>query len=204
MASLLSEFRNHHEEDKFGDIKDKNGDREGSREVLNKEIQHLRAVRDLVQSVKLLGNSTDDEEAELEKRKEEVEKSLAEVLKAIKNYKLKIDSVEDDIKALYKNAETHKNIQEEISKLDRIRKMAHDSLVDAVKRAVGFINYNFGNINSKILADWEDKQTEQGKILLDIKRVDLPKNVICPDDVSLSDRKSIAGWAFKLSKIDKI
>lgn len=164
------------------------------------EIEHLKEIRDSIKNIEL--NSGDDEEkAELEKRKEMADLFLTNVLKSIKQYKERIIEVEERAKELKNNRGELRDYQKEMEKLDLSRKRSHDILLESVNKAIKFISFNFGDINKRALGAWEDEQEEQDKLILDVKRIKFPKNVICTDNVNLSDRKSVADWAFKLTDI---
>ena len=164
------------------------------------EIEHLRGVRDSIKNIEL-DSGDDEEKSELEKRKEIADLFLTNVLKSIKQYKERIIEVEEKAKGLKNDMGEIRDYQKEMEKLDLSRKRAHDILLESVNKAIKFISFNFGDINKKALGTWEDEQEEQGKMILDVKRIKFPKNVICTDNVNLSDRKSVADWAFKLTDI---
>lgn len=166
------------------------------------EIKHLKKIRDLIDKIELNSGAKEDE-LELEKRKNEVDNLISEVIKKAGEYKKTVLQLSKEHENLKKGTdkESIKDYQKENERLEKRRTASHNVLIDAVKKAVGYINYNFSDMRTDILDDWEEEQEKRGKIILDIKRIKFPKNVICPDNVELDDRISIREWAFKLTEV---
>ena len=206
--SLIKEFRSHYgEEGETTSFAQERIREEKYADVENSlETKHLVNIKNMIMNAEL--NSGDEKEiAEFQKRKKEVSRLLAEIIKKTSDYKKTILYLMEKHKAVgltsSKSKEDIQEYQEEHERLEKSRTSSHNVLLDAIKKAIRYINYNFGDINHKILDKWEEEQEERGNIILDVKRIKFPKNVICPDIVNLDDRKSLAAWAIKLTDVLK-
>ncbi len=206
--SIIKEFRSHYgEEGETTSFTQERMREEKYADVENSlETKHLVDVKNMIMNAEL--NSGDQKEiAEFQKRKEEVSRLLAEIIKKTSDYKKTILYLMEKHKAVGltsgKSKEDIQEYQEEHERLEKSRTSSHNVLLDAIKKAIRYINYNFGDINHKILDKWEEEQEERGNMILDVKRIKFPKNVICPDGVNLDDRKSLAAWAIKLTDVLK-
>lgn len=61
-----------------------------------------------------------------------------------------------------------------------------------------FIMKNFGKASEEQIEIWKDEELKAGRQFLKAKRVDFPGEVICPDDVDLSDRNQVRKWAIQI------
>ncbi|HRY36554.1 MAG TPA: hypothetical protein P5230_01570, partial [Candidatus Magasanikbacteria bacterium] len=170
------------------------------------ETKHLVSVKKMIMDAEL--KSGDEQElAEFEKRKEEVNRLLAEIIKKTSDYKKTIMYLKKQHEAVgmtkSNSKDDIKEYQEEHERLGKSRTASHNVLLDAIKKTIRYINFNFGDINRNLLDKWEEEQEERGNMVLDVKRIKFPKNIICPDDVNLDDRKSLGAWAIKLTDVLK-
>jgi len=166
------------------------------------ETEHLKRIREIILNAEL-NSGTEEEYAEFNKRKEEVDRLLSEIIKKTGDYKRTVIYLDKEHRLTNANKSNTKEdvaeYQEKNKRLEKSRTLSHDVLLDAIKMTIRYINYNFGDIDSSLIDKWEEEQEERGNIILDVKRIKFPKNIICPDDVDLDNRKSLGAWAIKLT-----
>jgi hypothetical protein len=83
--------------------------------------------------------------------------------------------------------------KDESGSADLERRSIHNALISVISMTNKFIRFNFGNIDEKDLEQYKEIKKKNNNQELHVKKVDLPKNIICTDSVNLKDRESIAG-----------
>lgn len=89
----------------------------------------------------------------------------------------------------------------EQDRLETNRTNRHNALIDAVNIANRYITAHFGKMSADDLGNYQEKEEAAGREPLDVKRIDLPPNGICTNEVNLTDRTSISRWALQLAQI---
>lgn len=161
-------------------------------------MDHLKHVLSLVDNMELDGQSRDNPEqlALLQKKKIQAKSLLRVVLKKVGEY-LETIARMDNIK-LKKNEYEPDVYRRMFMEIDQIRKISHEALMSDINIVNRFIMKNFGNSSDEIIEVWGDEELKAGRQFLSVKRVDFSNNVICPDDVDLSDRDQIRKWAIQI------
>lgn len=162
-----------------------------------KEPDSIKQIKDVVTAIKkarLNKNSQNDEvQKELLKKNQESALSLIkEVLVAIQEY---VAIVEKMGRINY--ADNDYDV-EKMKRTDELRTKKHNALISSLTSTIRYINNTYGNISEEAIDIWEEQLDEKGIEMLDVKRIDLPEKSICPNNVDLNDRKSIAKWAFNI------
>lgn len=132
----------------------------------------------------------------LEIRKKQAKEMIKGVIDKAMEY---IDKVEVNVMSQRMDAsdETKKQL---VEASDRNRTYAHEALLDSLRSSIRNISHNFGNINEEAIEQWGDFLEKHKQKLLMVKRQDFPKNVVCPDNVNIKDRYSVAEWAGRLQE----
>ena len=161
-------------------------------------MDHLKHVLSLVDNMELDGQCRDNPEqlTLLQKKKIQAKGLLRVVLKKVGEY-LETIARMDSLKLKKDEYETDA-YQKMFIEIDRIRKISHEALMSDINIVNRFIMKNFGNSSDERIETWKEEELSAGRQLLPVKRVDFSSNVICPDDVDLSDRDQIRKWAIQI------
>jgi hypothetical protein len=170
--------------DKFGDIS-----------TLEKQIKD---VLESIEKIELEAEQKNDpQKIELLKNKKVFAKeSVSTILDSVVGYAESI--ISEDMLKDSKDKFDQDNYLKMLENADKYRTIKHDALITKLKSIIRFISFNFGKLDDEVIEQWEEKQEDEGREILKVKRVTFPKNVLCPDSIDLSDRKSIASWALAL------
>lgn len=164
-------------------------------------FSHFKGAIDLINNVKLSKDFVDDKEQVviLEEKKEKMKNLVASVLNKVNEYLGSIYQVAK-LKKRDKNKIEQEDYLSEFERLDQARRIKHDVLISEISILNRFISFNFSKLEQEIIEEWEDREESQGRTVLYVERIDLPKNVICPDYIDMEDRKQIMDWAIKISE----
>jgi len=167
------------------------------------ELAQLKEVLALVKNARLIVKAKNDPEQKklLRERKNLAKEKIREVLNDISEYL----AATKDLACKRKKYEKEEfgdrdNLKFEMENADGLRKTKHDRLVSDLTSAIRFIAHTFGNIDPEAIEKWNEKREERGQIIIEVERVNLPRNVICPDGLNLRDRKQVGNWALKLAQ----
>jgi len=174
----------------------------GEPDELIKQINEVvSAIKNMKIEAAFAGNV--EQEELLEKKKDHARKKINYVLKNIEEYILSIkdlDKLKQDKESMSKQEFNDKQTLAE-----NFRGLKHDALINDLHSAIKFIAFNFGKISDAALEKWQEEQEKNGLPTLFVERKKFPKQVLCPDNLNIRDRKQITAWAYQvyysLSKI---
>lgn len=129
----------------------------------------------------------------LEKRKNYAKAKIGAIFEKINLY-MNMISKQEELK-LEKDYYDQRIYSEMIYESGVSRKAIHDALISELHSAIRFIANNFATISKKAIEKWKEDQEERGVPVLRVKRINFPKNILCPDKINLQDRDHIAAWA---------
>lgn len=164
------------------------------------ELEDLIAKSVLIlNNINLNQESSDDEDQIklLEKRKKFAMSKISSLLEDVNHYVISINAL-DTVKQ-QRDDINQEDYLAQLERADRYRKQRHDSLIQSLHSTIKYIQYNFGKINEKALEKWEEEQEEKGFPILDVRRVEFPPKVVCPESIDLNNRKHITAWAVQLA-----
>lgn len=203
MTNELSEVAYFH---KLGSEPDMNENHIIDKKRIEEEIGEQNQLRKQIEKVVLQINSSKlntqsqantEQIRLLEEKKETVKELLLSVFDKIDSY-IKSIKYQEELKKTKETLDPKAYI-DKLEESGKIRGQKHNALIDELKITIRFIAYNFSNnININALDEWQEKQNELGKQILDVEKLDLPSNIICPNGMDLDNRDQIADWAKQL------
>jgi len=162
------------------------------------ELSPEKQIEDVLYAVDKIelenGLKNDEQQIELlKKNKALVKIKIGNILVKINEYMRKISDQEKLV--LEKSNYSDEEYNEKIGELWKTRREKHNALISELHSTIRFIANNFANIDTRAIEKWEENQEERGLAVLRTKRINLPKNILCPDKINLYDRDHIAAWA---------
>lgn len=174
--------------------------------VRDKTIGEASALEDIIaKSVLILNNidlnpesNNDEEQVQLlEKRKKFAFGKISSLLEDVNQYVISISAL-DTVKQQREDINQDDYLIQ-LERADKYRKQRHDSLIQSLQSTIKYIQYNFGKISEKAQEKWEEEQEDKGLPILDVRRMEFPPKVVCPESIDLSNRKHITAWAVQLA-----
>lgn len=167
---------------------------------VNEQQQRIQEVIRLINNIKLDKDFENNlREVEVLKEKKEIAKKFIEkVIKKVGDYISSRGELSQI--SLNKDEIDSQRYKEDYQVSDEKRRIDHEALIASINIANRFINSNFGSGNQEMINKWEKNETNNGRDVIHVNRVDLPKNIICTNKVDLNNRYSIADWALQISK----
>jgi hypothetical protein len=169
----------------------------GNNSKVEKHIENLISRINSLEVNSLYKN--DEEQIKLLKQRKLQSKNLiGDVLKKAEEY---LETIRRMYNISIKKDEMEGyDYRKELENADMVRRNSHDALIADINIANRFISKNFGKISEEAIEEWEETEENAGRKVLHAKRIELPPNVICVDNVNLNDRKSITDWAIQISQ----
>ena len=176
--------------------------RDEKREGTINTAEHLRGVVLKINEAVLKEESKNNKEQQelLEMKKHEARELLLELLDRVGSYVTSIESmtgVKDSLKDPEKFIETDE-YQKMLGESDYARKIEHNNLIDSVNIANRYIANNFGELNEEVIKKLEDREKAAGRKVLNVQRIKLPQNIVCPNNYDASYRKDVTRWAMNI------
>lgn len=161
-------------------------------------LDHLKNTLSLIENINIDEQHQEDKEQIelLHKKKEQARQMIRVVLRKTGEYL--------EIIARMKNLEARKEEYEPSAyrkmfmEIDQLRKIKHEALMSDINIANRFMMKNFGKASDEVIEMWGNEEIEAGRQMLFARRIDFPKNIICPDDIDLNDRNQIRRWAVQI------
>lgn len=162
--------------------------------------KHLGGVINLIDNLSLDKNSKDDPAQFdiLNKKREQAKKLISQVLVKVGEYIATRQKTE--LAKNHGDLEDPQKYKDELEGSDRTQRVAHNALIDSINMTNRFLNLNFGVTDDEVIKNWQNQEKLSGRPVAQVERVAWPKNIICPDEINLKDRNSIAQWAQELYK----
>ncbi|OGI17418.1 MAG: hypothetical protein A2Z52_00495 [Candidatus Moranbacteria bacterium RBG_19FT_COMBO_42_6] len=157
-----------------------------------KQIEDVLAAID---NIELEAESTNDpiQLKLLEQRKNYAKAKIGSLFEKINLYMNRISEQKKlKIEKDYYDQKTYLDMLKEV---DASRSASHNALISELHSVIRFIANNFAIINKQSIEKWEEDQEERGIPVLRVTRINLSKNILCPDKINLQDRDHIAAWA---------
>ncbi|MFC1678273.1 DUF3232 domain-containing protein [Patescibacteria group bacterium] len=160
---------------------------------------HLISLIAAINNINLISSQRTNKKQlmQLEVKKQQAKELILDTLYKVEEYIGIIKELEE-IK-IHKDNQDQKIYREKLENMDLRRELKHNALMSSINIANRFIANNFGIINEERLEEWLDTEEQANRPILDIKRVELPPNIICVDTINLSDRHQVTEWAIQLS-----
>lgn len=171
------------------------------------EKKHIKSLVKSLSDLKLEGLSVNDKEQKklLDEKIKTAKTLILDVLESVESYDLAVRKMNLISKSRRELEGDEYRIAAQNA--DSIRRAAHDALISKISIANRFLRNNFGVIEQAKQEEFEETETLAGRKYLEIQRITLPINGVCPDNINLSDRDSIGRWAYdifdSLTKIKK-
>ena len=158
-------------------------------------VDRFKTVVGLINDTELIDEYKNNPEQKklLETKKEDAIKKIKEVVKKIDDYMLIVQQW-DESKSHREDLDEKDDIQNTVD-VETLRKLSHNALVSELHSAIRFISYNFGKIDEEAIEEWKEEQEDKDLPIPMVKRIDLPQNVLCPDNLNVMDKKQISAWA---------
>lgn len=168
--------------------------------------KHLENIIDVIDQIQVDKNnklfSPDFNQVSLsEKKKADAKNLILDVVNQIDSYVKAIQEMKNLKGTLGTNEGEGSIYRKDMENIDRKRRLSHNALISSINAANRFISRNFGKINEELIEEWEEVEEKAGRKILYVKRIQFPPNIICTDNIDLSDRNQIKDWAMQLSKV---
>jgi hypothetical protein len=154
--------------------------------------KNLRKVVELVDRAELEDACKNNEEQKelLRGKKEIVKEMLEETAQFIAVY--------SDIATRYISPEIGSPDGKKTRATHAERMKAHGNLLESLEYLTKFLKNNFGLMDEEQLGSFKKNEIRNGRQVALIKRFEIPKNGIMPDDLNFNDRTEVADWAFDI------
>jgi hypothetical protein len=151
-----------------------------------------------IENVKLdpLYGSDEGQKELLKQKKDQAKKMIGGVLDDIVEY---MDTIDSFYQVKMKREDTDQEIfLTEMKNAEDRRASKHNALISGLYSAIRFISHTFGNISDEAIDNYREEAEKNNRPFLEVMRVDLPENILCPDGMDINDRKAIAKWSATL------
>jgi hypothetical protein len=163
------------------------------------EVGRIQHVIQRIDAVTLEPDYADDEQQQhlLEDAKRKARVMIEKTLQKAAEY---IDIVAQQVKDSNQGVAgaDRETVKARVIASDIRRTQKHNAFMSDLRSTIRFISHVFGDISEEAIDRWMESLEERGGTYIHTNRVPLPRNVLCPDSIDLSNRKSIAAWGEKV------